>query len=128
MVVNDEAVTLEILDTAGQGEPLNSSPIYAFHPKPSLLRRERSCTHVATEEYAAMADQWYKYANGFLLVYSITDRVSYENLLLLHQDILRVKDRPYVPIIVLSNKVSLDLLEGQHHSRFIVHRSSPPCP
>lgn len=53
-----------------------------------------------------MAAQWYKYAQGFLLVYSITDRVSYENLLLLHQDILRVKDRPSVPVIVVSNKVS----------------------
>jgi GTPase KRas protein len=59
-----------------------------------------------------MADQWYKYANGFLLVYSITDRVSYENCLLLHQDILRVKDRPSVPIILISNKVRLPSPKG----------------
>lgn len=92
VVVNDEAVTLEILDTAGQGE-LQSYPLLVS----SLI---------SAEEYAAMANQWYKYASGFLLVYSITDRVSFENVLALHEDILRVKDRPSVPVIVLSNKVS----------------------
>lgn len=92
--MNNEAVTLEILDTAGQGKIL-PSPSNQLHPL------------IESEEYAAMASQWYKYANGFLLVYSITDRVSYENCILLHQDILRVKDRPFVPIILVSNKVSL---------------------
>lgn len=66
----------------------------------------RSQLNPLVEEYAAMADQWYKYAQGFLLVYSITDRASFENMSFLRQDILRAKDRPSVPLIVLSNKVS----------------------
>lgn len=55
-----------------------------------------------------MADQWYRYGTGFLLVYSITDRPTFEALAGLHQNILRVKDREggNVPCVVVSNKVS----------------------
>lgn len=52
-----------------------------------------------------MADQWYKFGHGFLLVYSITDRPTFDALYGFHQDVLRVKDRPYVPCVVASNKV-----------------------
>ncbi|EIW69082.1 hypothetical protein TREMEDRAFT_31493, partial [Tremella mesenterica DSM 1558] len=94
-VVDDEAVTLEILDTAGQ------------------------------EEYAAMADQWYTFGAGFLLVYSITDRPTFDSIPGFHQDILRVKDRPYVPCVVISNKCDLarlravGQLEGRDMARSI---------
>ena len=53
-----------------------------------------------------MADQWYKFGAGFLLVYSITDRPTYDAIPGFHQDILRVKDRPYIPCVVVSNKAS----------------------
>ncbi len=55
-----------------------------------------------------MSDQWYKYGAGFLLVYSITDRPTFEALPGYHEHILRVKDKTYVPCVVVSNKVSLD--------------------
>lgn len=55
-----------------------------------------------------MADQWYRYAQGFLLVYSITDRQSYFNIRKLHTDILRAKevDVGGLPAIIVCNKVS----------------------
>ena len=53
-----------------------------------------------------MADQWYTFGAGFLLVYSITDRPTFDAIPNFHQDILRVKDRPYVPCVVVSNKVT----------------------
>ena len=56
-----------------------------------------------------MADQWYKFGAGFLLVYSITDRPTFEAIPNFHQDILRVKDRTGVPCVVVSNKVWLPL-------------------
>jgi GTPase SAR1 family protein len=59
-----------------------------------------------------MADQWYRYAEGFLLVYSITDRQSFINLNKMHKDILRVKERGKkdVACIVVSQKVRLATL------------------
>ena len=58
-----------------------------------------------------MADQWYSFGQGFLFVYSITDRSTFEAIPGLHQDILRVKDQSYIPCVVASNKVrqTLDL-------------------
>ncbi|WVQ79048.1 hypothetical protein IAT38_001141 [Cryptococcus sp. DSM 104549] len=97
-VVDDEAVTLEILDTAGQ------------------------------EEYAAMADQWYTFGSGFLLVYSITDRPTFEALPNFHREILRVKDREYVPCVVVSNKCDLGKLRsvGQLEGREMARSLSAP--
>ena len=57
------------------------------------------------EEYSAMADQWYKFGAGFLLVYSITDRPTFDAVRGYHQDILRAKDLSYAPCVVVSNKV-----------------------
>ncbi|RSH94453.1 hypothetical protein EHS25_004256 [Saitozyma podzolica] len=99
-VVDDEAVTLEILDTAGQ------------------------------EEYGAMADQWYRHGTGFLLVYSITDRPTFEALAGLHQNILRVKDREggNVPCVVVSNKCDLARLRqvGQLEGRDLAKSFGAP--
>jgi hypothetical protein len=52
-----------------------------------------------------MADQWYTFGAGFLLVYSITDRPTFDSIASFHQDILRMKDRVYVPCVVVCNKV-----------------------
>jgi GTPase KRas protein len=45
---------------------------------------------------------------GFLLVYSITERDSFKVIESYHQQILRVKDTQAVPIIVVGNKSDLE--------------------
>ena len=45
---------------------------------------------------------------GFLLVYSITSRQSFEEISTFQQQILRVKDKDYFPIIIVGNKCDLD--------------------
>ena len=45
---------------------------------------------------------------GFLLVYSITSRNSFEEISTFHQQILRVKDQDTFPIIVVGNKCDLE--------------------
>lgn len=45
---------------------------------------------------------------GFLLVYSITSRQSFDEILVFQQQILRVKDKDYFPIIVVGNKCDLE--------------------
>lgn len=45
---------------------------------------------------------------GFLLVYSITSRNSFEEISTFHQQILRVKDRDSFPVIVVANKCDLE--------------------
>ncbi|KAF1817142.1 ras-domain-containing protein [Eremomyces bilateralis CBS 781.70] len=77
-VIDDEVSLLDILDTAGQ------------------------------EEYSAMREQYMRTGEGFLLVYSITSRQSFEEIMTFQQQILRVKDKDYFPIIVVGNKCDLE--------------------
>jgi len=61
------------------------------------------------EEYSAMREQYMRTGEGFLLVYSITSRNSFEEITAFHQQILRVKDKDYFPIIVVANKCDLEM-------------------
>ncbi|KAF9380086.1 Ras GTPase, partial [Podila verticillata] len=45
---------------------------------------------------------------GFLLVYSITSRNSFEEISTFYQQILRVKDKDFFPIILVANKCDLE--------------------
>ncbi|KAF7375184.1 Ras-like protein [Mycena sanguinolenta] len=77
-VIDDEVALLDVLDTAGQ------------------------------EEYGAMREQYMRSGEGFLLVYSITSRDSFEEISTFHQQILRVKDQDAFPVIVVANKCDLE--------------------
>ncbi|XP_059165063.1 ras-related protein M-Ras-like [Physella acuta] len=59
------------------------------------------------EEFSAMREQYMRKGDGFLLVYSVTDRQSFENISNFHTQILRVKDRDTFPMIIAANKVDL---------------------
>ena len=76
-MIDEEVALLDVLDTAGQ------------------------------EEYSAMREQYMRTGEGFLLVYSITSRQSFEEIMTFQQQILRVKDKDYFPIIVVGNKCDL---------------------
>lgn len=76
-IVDDEVALLDVLDTAGQ------------------------------EEYSAMREQYMRTGEGFLLVYSITSRESYEEIRTFQQQILRVKDKDVFPMVVVGNKLDL---------------------
>lgn len=43
---------------------------------------------------------------GFLLVFSVTERSSFEEIFKFHRQILRVKDRDEFPMLMVGNKVN----------------------
>jgi len=45
---------------------------------------------------------------GFLCVYSIVSRNSFEEISTFYQQILRVKDKDYFPVIIIGNKCDLE--------------------
>lgn len=55
-----------------------------------------------------MREQYMRTGEGFLLVYSITSRQSFEEIITFQQQILRVKDKDYFPIILVGNKCDLE--------------------
>ncbi|KAF0496906.1 ras-domain-containing protein [Gigaspora margarita] len=78
-VIDDEVALLDVLDVAGQ------------------------------KEYSAMREQYMRNGEGFLLVYSITSRNSFDEISTFHKQILRVKDKDYFPTIVVGNKCDLEM-------------------
>lgn len=82
VLVDDKVYLVDVLDTAGQ------------------------------EEFAAMRDGWWcSDGQGFLLVYSIDTKRTFDHVQLLYQKILRAKDATEVPIVLAGNKC--DLVEGR---------------
>lgn len=59
------------------------------------------------EEFKPMRDQYIRVGEGFLLVFSLTDRRSLDECYKLHRDIVRIKDSDDVPMILVGNKLDL---------------------
>jgi GTPase KRas protein len=78
VTIDDETCLLDILDTAGQ------------------------------EEYSAMRDQYMRTGQGFILVYAITSRSSFDEIVSFREQIKRVKDKEKVPLVLVGNKCDLE--------------------
>jgi len=77
VTIDNSAAVLDILDTAGQ------------------------------EELSAMKDQYMRNGKGFLIVYAIPSRNSWDEAKALRQRILQVKDEEEFPMVVVGNKKDL---------------------
>src|SRR5215471_9648490 len=60
-----------------------------------------------TEQFTAMRDLYMKNGQGFLLVYSIIAQSTFNDLPDMREQILRVKEIPSVPMILVGNKCDL---------------------
>ncbi|KAK6739375.1 hypothetical protein RB195_021042 [Necator americanus] len=76
--VDEDLCKLEVLDTAGQ------------------------------EEFCTMREQYLRSGSGFLIVFAVTDRNSFEEVRKLHTMICRVKDRDDFPVLLVGNKADLE--------------------
>ncbi|KXS18842.1 hypothetical protein M427DRAFT_177349 [Gonapodya prolifera JEL478] len=61
-----------------------------------------------TEQFTAMRDLYMKNGQGFILVYSITSQATFNDLVELREQILRVKDTDRVPMVLVGNKCDLE--------------------
>ena len=83
--IDDTQCQLEILDTAGQ------------------------------DDYQTMLDTWINSADGFILVYSIDNKESFESTKMRYERILKLKAEQKISIIIAGNKC--DLEENRQVSR-----------
>ncbi|CAF1421223.1 unnamed protein product [Adineta steineri] len=86
-LIDNQIAQLEILDSAGQ------------------------------EEFKPMREQYIRVGEGFLLVFSLTDRHSLEECYKLHRDILRIKDSDNVPILLVGNKLDIRQIDVDIQAR-----------
>lgn len=76
--VDGENVQLDILDTAGQ------------------------------DDFAPMRTSYMRQGKGFIIVYAIDDRASFEEVEVFHRDLTRVKGTSVVPVVICGNKCDLE--------------------
>lgn len=57
-----------------------------------------------TEQFASMRDLYIKNGQGFLLIYSLLNRQTFNDLKAIKDQILRVKNMDTVPMILVGNK------------------------
>ena len=48
-----------------------------------------------------MRDRYMRTGEGFIIMYSITDRSSFDTVMQFHEQILRVKDQDSVPMVLV---------------------------
>ncbi|GAM22830.1 hypothetical protein SAMD00019534_060050 [Acytostelium subglobosum LB1] len=96
--VDDDTCLLDILDTAGQ------------------------------DDYSAMRDQYMRTGQGFLCVYDVTSRTSFEEINVVRDQIIRVKDNEKVPIVLVGNKCDLENLREVTHGEGEELAKSFGCP
>jgi len=65
------------------------------------------------EEFSSLRHQYMRQGQGFLCVYSITDKASFEELQTFHSEVYRVKEDELprgqkIPIIIVGNKCDLE--------------------
>lgn len=76
--VDGESVSLDITDTAGQ------------------------------DDFAAMRTSYMRQGKGFILVYAIDDRASFEEMESFHRELIRTKCTSSVPCVICGNKCDLE--------------------
>ncbi|KAF3291487.1 Ras GTPase [Orbilia oligospora] len=59
-------------------------------------------------EYRALYEEYIRRREGFVLLYSITSRESFEALSTFRQDILRIKNEDFVPMVIVGTKRDLE--------------------
>lgn len=75
------------------------------------------------EEFSAMREQYMRSGEGFLLVFSVADHASFDEIYKFHKQILRVKDRDEFPMLMVGNKADLVdrvVIELNIHTSFIL--------
>ncbi|KAI9359212.1 P-loop containing nucleoside triphosphate hydrolase protein [Zopfochytrium polystomum] len=72
-----------------------------------LYRKQCILDGQPAEEYSAMRAQYMRSGEGFLLVYSIASRESFDETFQFHAQIARAKDRDYFPLVLVGNKADL---------------------
>jgi GTPase KRas protein len=84
-ICDGDSYILDILDTAGQ------------------------------EEFSSMQDHWMRARDGYLFVYSITARTTFEEVSVLYEKVLRTQEAKKVPAVICGNKCDLEESRQVNH-------------
>lgn len=78
--VDDIPIKLDMLDTAGQ------------------------------EEYQSLHENWINEGDAFMIVYSVTEQISFEEAQIIYEKICKIRDHQDFPVVLVGNKIDLSNL------------------
>lgn len=58
-------------------------------------------------QFSALREQWYRSGDGFLFVFSITERATFDELSILYEQVKRAREQEGMPCVVVANKCDL---------------------
>jgi len=79
-IVDGEPIKLDLLDTAGQ------------------------------EEYQSLHENWINEGDAFMIVYSVTEQISFEEAEIIYEKIMKIRYEDDFPIVLVGNKIDLTTL------------------
>ena len=102
MRVDDASVLLEIIDTAGQEEFVFFLFFLTKKAKKQPLFKQQP-----TNRYSSLRDQYYAKGQGFMLVYSVIVRTTFDSIVDYQARIQRAKQSSAFPLVLVGNKADL---------------------
>jgi small GTP-binding protein len=88
-----------------------------FYRKEIELDGDRAILEIldtaGTEQFASMRDLYIKNGQGFIIVYSLSSRQSFQDVKVLREQIIRVKGNENVPIVLAANKCDVQGVERE---------------
>jgi len=107
--VGKSAVTIQFIQ--GRFEEEYDPTIEDTYQKFIEVDKRKVCLNVVDtagqEDYTAMRDTWLRMGDAFILVFSLTDNNSLQEVKTLHDAIVEAKDSDNVPIVLVGNKKDL---------------------
>jgi len=86
--------------------PLSPSLFFGLlFPPPAIFLSPT--THLGQESYSLLRDQYIRTGQGFLVIFSLSDRESFNEATELREQIARVKDTEDLPLVLVGNKSDL---------------------
>jgi len=79
-IVDGEPIKLDVLDTAGQ------------------------------EEYQSLHENWINEGDAAMIVYSVTEKISFEEAEIIYEKIMKIRYEDDFPIVLVGNKIDLTTL------------------
>ncbi|KAK3318738.1 ras family-domain-containing protein [Apodospora peruviana] len=101
--VNKSAFTMNFLTSKFLGEYNDGDRSSIECVIDDQIARVNVLNTAGAEEYSAMMEHSMKTNEGFLLVYSVTSRYSFEEISTYQRQILRVKDKDFYPMILVGD-------------------------
>lgn len=80
------------------------------------------------EEFSVMRDQYIRAGDGFMLVYGIDSRTSFESISGLHSAVMRVREGDTAPIVIVAAKADLEIQRTSTTAEGFKLATSLNCP